>query len=56
MRLSLLTDNPFSPGKVFHNTRVYVPLLSSNRGVGSFASHKNQISQSAVRQDLIPDD
>ena len=28
------------------------PLLFSNSGVGSFTSHKNQISVSAVRQDL----
>ena len=25
MRLSFLTDNPSSPGKVGHTTRVYVP-------------------------------
>ena len=28
------------------------PLVFSNSGVGSFTSHKNQISISAVRQDL----
>ena len=28
------------------------PLLYSNSGVGSFTSHKNQISVSAVRRDL----
>ena len=28
------------------------PLLFSNSGVGSFTSHKNQISASAVRRDL----
>ena len=28
------------------------PLLFSNSGVGSFTSHKNQISESAVRRDL----
>ena len=28
------------------------PLLFSNSGVGSFTSHKNQISVSAVRRDL----
>ena len=46
--------------KVDHNTGVYV-LLFSNSDVGSFKSHKNQISVSAVRQDLrffilIPED
>ena len=49
---SLLTDNPPSPGKVGHPTRVYVPSLFSNSGVGSFTFHKNQISESAVRPDL----
>ena len=29
------------------------PLLFSNSGVGSFTSHKNQISDSAVRRDLL---
>ena len=29
------------------------PQLSSNSGMGSFTSHKNQISVSAVRQDLL---
>ena len=28
------------------------PLLFSNNGVGSFTSHKNQISVSVVRQDI----
>ena len=28
------------------------PLLFSNSGVGSFTSHKNQISVTAVRRDL----
>ena len=28
------------------------PLLFSNSGMGSFSSHKNQISESAVRRDL----
>ena len=28
------------------------PLLFSNSGVGSFTSHKNQISVGAVRRDL----
>ena len=28
------------------------PLLFSNSGVGSFTSHKNQYSESAVRRDL----
>ena len=38
--------------KTGHTTGVYVPLLFSNSGVGSFTSHKNQISVSAVRRDL----
>ena len=29
------------------------PLLISNSGVGSFTSHKNQISVSVVRRDLL---
>ena len=37
--------------KVDHNTGVYV-LLFLNSDVSSFTSHKNQISESAVRQDL----
>ena len=50
----VLTDNPPSPGEVGHTTRVYVPrpLLFSNSGVGSFTSHQNQISESAVGWDL----
>ena len=42
---SLLTENPPSPGKIGRTT------LFSNSGVGSFMSHKNQISQSVVRWD-----
>ena len=38
--------------KVDHNTEVYVPYSFSNSGVGSFTSHKNQISVSAVRRGL----
>ena len=53
---SLLTDNSTSPGKVCHPTGVYmdmyVPSLFSNSGVGSFTSHKNQISESVVNLDL----
>ena len=51
---SLLTDNLPSPGKVGHPppTRVYVPSLFSNSGVGSFTSHTNQINESALRLDL----
>ena len=53
---SLLTDNSPSPGKVCHSTGVYVymyvPSLFSNSGVGSFTSHKNQISESVVNLDL----
>ena len=37
--------------KVDHNTGVYA-LLFLNSDMGSFTSHKNQISVSAVRQDL----
>ena len=49
---SLLPDNPPSPGEVGHTTGVYFPSSFSNSGVGSFTSHKNQISESAVRRDL----
>ena len=38
--------------KVDHNTGGLRPLLFSNSGVGSFTSHKNQISVSAVRRNL----
>ena len=34
-----------------HTTGVYVPTLL-NSGVGSFMSHKNQMSVSPVRRDL----
>ena len=40
---SLLTDNPPSLGKVGHTTGVYVL---------SFTSHKNQLSETAMRQDI----
>ena len=48
---SPLIDNPPSPGKVCH---ILGPtsLLFSSSGVGSFSSHKSQISESAVRRDL----
>ena len=51
---SPLTLNAPSPGQVGHTTRVYVPysLLFLNSDVGSFTSQKNQISASAVRQEL----
>ena len=42
-----LTDNPPSPAH-----RGPRPLLFSNSSVGSFTSHKNQISESTVRRDL----
>ena len=38
--------------KVDPTTGVYVPYSFANSGVGSFMSHKNQISVSAVRRDL----
>ena len=44
----VLADNPPSPGEVGHTSRVYIPYS----GVGSFMSHENQISESAVRQNL----
>ena len=37
--------------KVDHNSEVYVPLLFSDSGVGSFTSHKNQMSASAEGRD-----
>ena len=46
---SLLTDNPPNPGKVGHTKGVWVPY-SFQTVVGSFMSHKYQISESAVRQ------
>jgi len=50
---SLLTaDNPTQPRKGLPQHRGLRPLLFSNSGVGSFTSHKNQISESAVRRDL----
>ena len=49
---TVLTDNPPSPGEAGYTTGVLRPLLFSNSGVGSFTSHKNQISVSAVRRDL----
>ena len=44
----VLADNPPSPGEVGQTSRVYIPYS----GVGSFMSHENQISESAVRKDL----
>ena len=48
----VLTDNPPSPGEVGHIYRDLSPLLFSNSSVGSFTSHKNQISESAVKRDV----
>ena len=45
--LSLLTDNPLSPGNVSDTTGALRPLLFSNRGVVSSTSRK---IQSAVRE------
>ena len=45
--LSLLTDNPPSPGNVSDTTGVLRALLSSNRGVVSSTSQK---IQSVVRE------
>ena len=41
---SLLTDNPASPGKVGHTTRVYVPysFRTVRSDVGSLMFHKNR--------------
>ena len=49
---SLLTNNPTQPRKVWPHHRGLCPLLILNSGVGSFTSHKNQISESPVRWDL----
>ena len=50
---SLLIDNPPSLGKVGHTTGVYVPYsLRTVVHVGSFTSHKNQLSEIAMTQDL----
>ena len=47
-----LYPNPPSPGKVSHTTGIYVPTLFE-QWCGFFsASHKKQISESAVRRDL----
>ena len=43
---------PTKPRKGWPHHRGLRPLLFSNSGVGSFTSHKNQISVSAVRRDL----
>ena len=52
-KTSLLTDNTPRPGKVDHTTEgVHLLLFFSNSGVGTFTSHKNQVSASAVRRDL----
>ena len=50
---SVFTDNPPSPGLGgWPHHRDLRPLLFSNSSVGSFTSHKNQISESAVRRDV----
>ena len=46
-----LANNPPSPGKVGH-TPGSTSQIFSNSGVGSFKSHKSQISESAVRRGL----
>ena len=48
----VLKDTPPSSGEVGHTTMqgLRTPLFS-NSVVGSFTSHKNQISESAVRRD-----
>ena len=43
---------PTQPRRGRPHHRDLSPLLFWNIGVGSFASHKNQMSESAVRQDL----
>ena len=47
---SLLTNNPLSPGKPVGRPhhRSLRTLLFSKSGVDSFATHKNQIRESAV--------
>ena len=49
---TVLRYHPPSPGKFGRIKSGPRPLLFWNSGVGSFTSHKNQISESAVRQDL----
>ena len=49
-RSLLSVDNPTQPRKGL--SQHWFALLFLNSGVGSFMSHKNQISESAVRRDL----
>ena len=49
---SLLTDNPPNPGEVDNTTGIYVPYTLFELWYGFFYVHKNQISESAVRQEL----
>ena len=52
MRLSLLTDNPPSPGKVGHTTAVYVrKVLLACR---YFTSDKNQMSETSIATEKRP--
>ena len=50
--LSLQITHPAQESRVSRTTGVYFVLLLSNSGVGSFTSHKAQISDSAVDRDL----
>ena len=43
---------PTQPRKDWSHHQGLHPLLFSNSGVGSFTSHKNQISENIVRWDL----
>ena len=50
LRSLLTADNSTQPRKGL--PQHWFALLFLNSGVGSFMSHKNQISESAVRRDL----
>ena len=43
---------PTQPRRGWPHHQGLCPLLLSNSGVGSFTSHKNQMSKSAVRRDV----
>ena len=47
-----MTHPPTYPRKGWPHHRGLRPLLFSNSGVGSFTTHKNQISESAVKRGL----
>ena len=51
LRSLLTVDNSTQPRKGLPQR--WFALLFLNSGVGSFMSHKNQISESAVRRDLL---